>query len=256
MVSRSRKTAAALLGVVASLSACRQPATSGEGELAGAVRTEGEVLLARSIALHDPRGRWAREALRVRWSSLGPNGEERIGFDMTMGPADRFSMRGTYAGTRIDYRTAGGEWSAEVDGEPEPGPAALERAVLDREDGLFWRNYFGFLGGLPMCLAGADLELAPDPASVSWEGEDVYALEVRFPAEVGRDLWEFYFAREDAELVGCKFWRTDPSSDGETLVFEGLVELDGVFLPESRHWFRNADGELLGTDVLAPLRRP
>ena len=256
MVNRPEKMAAALACIVASLSACQQPATSEEVDLAGGIQTDGEKLLARSIALHDPEGRWTRDEVRLRWSSLGPNGEERIVFDMTMGPADRFSMQGSYAGTRIDYRTAGDAWSAEVDGDREPGPAALERAVLDREDGLFWRNYFGFLGGLPMCLAGASLELAPHPASVSWEGEQVYALEVRFPAEIGEDLWEFYFAPEDAELVGCKFWRTDPSSDGETLVFEGLVEVDGLLFPESRHWFRNADGELLGTDVLAPVERP
>ena len=38
---------------------------------------------------------------------------------------------------------------------------------LDREDGMFWRSYYGFLAGLPMKIADPGARLDPEVAEAN-----------------------------------------------------------------------------------------
>lgn len=189
--------------------------------------------------------------LPVTWTSLRPGGRIGFEFECVLSPTDAFSLRGEYAGMELDYRVNGESWSATVDGSSELSDVVRERAGLVREDGFFWRNYFGFLGGMPMCLRAESVRLEPEAFEVVFEGRVAKALRASFDEEVGSDTWTFYFEPETAELIGCRFDRADPSRDGETLVFEELVSVRGVRLPARRKWFMNADRKFLGEDVLS-----
>lgn len=48
----------------------------------------------------------------------------------------------------IEYEVSGEDWAATVDGDGSPDEETLARMRLDREDGVFWRSYYGFLAGL------------------------------------------------------------------------------------------------------------
>ncbi len=187
----------------------------------------------------------------VTWTSLRPGGEVGFEFECTLSPADAFVLRGMYAGMELDYRVEGDRWSATVDGSSDLSDVVRERMGLIREDGFFWRNYFGFLGGMPMCLRDPSVLLEPDAIEMTFEGRVVQALRASFEESTGTDTWTFYFEPGTAELIGCRFDRADPSRDGETLVFDEFVSVQGVRLPARRKWYMNADREFLGEDVLS-----
>ncbi|MCP3982690.1 MAG: hypothetical protein GY716_25645 [bacterium] len=219
-----------------------------------APKNAAEELLARSIAFHDPGRVWGERTIELRWTGSNPDGEERLQFDFVMAPGrDAFEMQGHYKGTRIEYQLEGDQVSVTVDGEAEIDQETRDNLVLDREDGRFWRNYFGYLAALPMNLAAPGTHLDATPIATEFRGQDVQSLRVTYDAEVGTDTWTFYFRTETAELVGCRFTKADPSKPGEYIAFDGLVEAGGLRLPKRRSWYMNDDDRHLGDDTLSRL---
>lgn len=208
-------------------------------------------LLARSIAFHDPEGSWGSRSLAIDWVGTDDGGEERVAVQLRLHPdGSTFELSGRYGGSEIRYRTRGDSVSATVDGESELTPETRRRMRLDREDGLFWRSYYGFLAGLPMKLRDPGARIDPEPIETEFMGSPVTAIRVSYDPNVGGDVWYFYFDPDTARLVGCRFHHDEAAGDGEYLVFEGLVEAAGLRLPRTRRWYMNVDDRFLGEDEI------
>lgn len=208
-------------------------------------------LVNRSIAFHDPEGAWGSRAIEMVWFGTGSDGGERVSVDLGFGSDESdFSLSGRYAGSSIEYEVSGEDWAATVDGDGSPDEETLARMRLDREDGVFWRSYYGFLAGLPMKIADPGTRLVPEVAETTFEGRDVHAVRVTYDPEVGGDTWYFYFDADTAELVGCRFYHDESANDGEYITFDGLVEGGGLRLPRYREWYTNAGDRFLGSDEI------
>ena len=216
--------------------------------------TAAESLLARSVAFHDPHGHFGSKTIGLTWSGLGTDGTERMRFEIAMA-ADQndFTLEGNYGETQFEYSVEGSQFHAVIDGEAEYDDEARDKMVLGREDGMFWRNYFGFLGGLPMNLRSDDVHIDAAVEATQFMQQEVHAIRVFYEESVGTDTWYFYFEPESAELVGCKFTKADPAKPGEYLVFEELAEADGLRLPMRRRWYMNDDDRHLGNDEIVQL---
>ena len=237
-----------LIGTTAFVaSACgAMPAESGPKS----ARSEAELLLAESLDYHDPERVWWNEPIAFSWTSTRPDGEVSYFLEVTRAPGV-FEATGTRAGHELEYRVVGDDVWASVDGSTDV-PAEVRTAVgLDRDDGRLWRDYVGFLAGLPMCLEVPGATIVPEVSTTTLEGGSVRAVEIVFEPDVGTDLWTVYFDSDVPRVVGCRFDRADPTKVGETIVFDGEVVLDGsLMLPRARRWFMNDDGRFLGTEAV------
>lgn len=246
-IRRARRHAP--LGLAVAVAACGQGAPA-----ADPTPSASERLLARAIAFHDPGAVWGAREVRLAWAGTGSDGGERVAVDVVLSPdGSAFSLRGRYAGSTIDYHADGSRWSAVVDGTSDLDAATRERMRLHREDGLFWRSYFGFLAGLPMKLRDPGTRLDPEPSDVTFMGRPARALRVTYDPSVGTDTWYFYFDPETAQLLGCRFYHDETANDGEYIAFDGLIEADGLRLPRHRRWYVNADDRFLGADEIRAL---
>lgn len=252
--TRTRRSFPLVLAVsVAAVAACSSPGD--DAPPANDVEaTPAQELLTRSIAFHDPDGVWSTRPVSLSWDGTGADGGERVAMDITMHPdGSTFAMSGRYRGREIDYSIADGRMTVSVDGSAEIPEPTLEEMRLHREDGMFWRSYYGFLAGLPMKLLDPGTHIDPNPVETEFMGESVLALRVTYDADVGGDTWYFYFDPETAELVGCRFYHDESLNDGEYIVFEDLVSADELRLPKRRSWYVNADSSYLGSDELSEL---
>lgn len=223
-------------------------ARPGEGSMAD---TPAAKLVERSIAFHDPEGVWGSRAVDMVWFGTGADGSERVAVELHFGSdQDDFTLSGRYAGSSIEYETTARSWSASVDGESSPDEETVARMRLDREGGMFWRSYYGFLAGLPMKVADPGARLDPEVAETVFEGRDVQAVRVTYDPEVGGDTWYFYFDPASAQLVGCRFYHDESANDGEYITFEGLAESGGLRLPRYREWYTNDGDRFLGSDEI------
>ncbi|WP_419162973.1 DUF6503 family protein [Candidatus Palauibacter sp.] len=240
--------------------ACGDARPSSEAGAAAAEPAEATPaldLVARSVAFHDPEGVWGSREVSMSWVGTDGEGAERVAVDLEFGADERdFALSGRYRGSTIEYATTVDGWSASVDGiaEADLAEADRERMRLHREDGMFWRSYYGFLAGLPMKIADPGAHVAPDIIETTFMDREVLAVRITYDAEVGGDTWYFYFEPETAQLAGCRFFHDESANDGEYIVFEGLSEGDGLRLPRMRAWYVNADGRHLGTDEAGMIR--
>lgn len=235
-----------------------------EGAADGAPGTEARVadtpahdLVARSIAFHDPDGLWGTRPISMWWVGTDADNAGRVVVQLRFGEDEReFDLKGWYRGSDIEYETTAEGWSASVDdvAEPDLAPEDRERMRLHREDGMFWRSYYGFLAGLPMKIVDPGAHLEPDVIDTEFLDRPVRAVRVTYDPEVGGDTWYFYFDPDTAQLVGCRFYHDESANDGEYIVFEGLAEGDGLRLPHIRAWYVNADARHLGTDTVEEIR--
>lgn len=220
----------------------------------GPAGTAAEALLGRTVAFHDPTGVWGRRAVTLTWMGTDSSGQERVALDISLEPdGSTFSMSGRYAGSAIEYATTATGYTATVDGTTEISAATGERMRVHREDGMFWRSYFGFLVGLPMKLRDPGTHLDPEPSETEFLGRRVHAIRATYDPEIGGDTWYFYFDPETDQLVGCRFYHDERLNDGEYIVFEGLIEAEGLRIPRHRSWYVNADGRFLGADEITRL---
>ena len=227
------------------LAACASSDGGAEADLSPA-----RALLERSLEHHDPRGVWGRKAIDVHWRCTDPGGEVKFEYDVVLGPGGDLAFEARRNGCVVNYSATGDSLTTKIVGSPVEDLDLHEAMALDRDDGFFWRDYLGFLGGLPMNFAEPGVLLDPEVERAELDGREVLALRARFDPAIGTDVWTLYFEPEGAALVGCRFDRADPERDGETLVFTGETEVAGLRLPRERRWLMNEDGRFLGTDEL------
>jgi hypothetical protein len=232
-----------LLVALVAISACQSAAPTASPSAARA-------LLERSLAHHDPDGAWRRLPIAIHWTSSKPDGSTSFVVDIELDPGGAFSMSGERRGRELEYSVIDGVVWARVDGAEDFSDDVRAEMGLARDDGFFWRDYLGFLAGMPMCLTDPGVRIEADVLQTELEGQLVQSIRASFAADVGTDVWTFYFEPDTAALVGCRFDRADPSKDGETIVFEGSSSVDGLHLPRTRRWYMNADRRFLGTDEL------
>lgn len=239
---------AVLAAATAAVGGCT-PSSGGADAGAWRPATPADSLLAGSIAFHDPGGVWGREPVRIDWSGTGSDGEPRVAIVLDLAPdPSTLSLSGEYLGSTIEYRTDPGGWSATVDGVTDLSPETRERMRLGREDGYFWRSYFGFLAGLPMKLRDPGTRIDPEPRDEVFAGRAVKTIRVTYDPSVGGDIWYFYFDPATAELVGARFYHDETAGDGEYLIFEDRTAAGGLTIPRIRRWFTNAEDRFLGAD--------
>lgn len=216
----------------------------------GGASTPADRLVARSVDFHDPEGVWWSRPLGLRWVSSRPGGEERIARLEIDNAASTFELEMELRGHALEMSVDGDSVRTLVDGAPAEGASAevRERLRLHREDGLYWRNYFLYLVGLPMKLADPAAELAEAPDTVEFGGRRVLGVTVRYDPDDRYPWWELYFAPDDARLVGARFWNEGRDADGEHITMVGLAEAGPLRLPAERRWYTNAGAEHLGTD--------
>jgi len=213
------------------------------------VPSPAEQLVNRSIAFHDPDSVWTRERLHIEWFGTGSTGEERTNVQLVFHPdQNKFELSGQYRGSALEYETDGDTWTATVDGSADLDQEVMERMGLQREDGMLWRSYYGFLAGMPMKLRDPGTRIDPEPIRTKFDDRDVESIRVKYDADVGTDTWYFYFDPETAQLVGCRFYHDEAANDGEYILMEGLTGAGNLRIPRHRRWFVNADDRFLGAD--------
>jgi hypothetical protein len=207
-------------------------------------------LLDRSIAYHDPQGRWERGAFEITDLTSRPDGTGRrtvLRFDNGRG---RFEMDGSSDGRALNFVVENDKVDVRLDGRSDLSADEIERYRLTPPQLLTRRNFYLYLWGLPMKLRDPGTRLDPRVKETQLQGKAVYALRVTYDESVGKDTWYFYLDRETCALLGHRFYHDEAAGDGEYTVFSEEVSGQGLRLPRVRKWFRNRDDSLFITHTI------
>ena len=213
-----------------------------------------EELLNRSIAFHDPSGQWDMTDIEMVLSMESPSRPSRAS------KVNISNQRGTF---KLSYVNRGHLISYEVDANDSAAVYADFELATNRKDidsldlstqrAKRWRDYYTYLYGMPMKLKDEGTQLNEDSWSDTFNGEEVLAMRVTYAAEVGQDVWYFYFNPDTYALVGYRFYHDESLNDGEYVVLDGIEIQGGLRIPQHRYWYMNEDARFLGADMMRSL---
>lgn len=210
-------------------------------------------LVQKSIQYHDPAGKWEKGAFHFPLYESRPNGGYRLTDIWLDNQRSTFELRQIRGKDRL-YRYLGPETCrVEWNYRTEVPAEARENLRLHCDGGnTFYRNYYGYLYGLPMKLQDPGTIIDPEIREKDFFGKELLEIKVTYEAEVGGDTWYFYFDPQSYALSGYRFYHEEEKNDGEYILLEGEITINGVKFPQRRAWHTHREGKYLGNDDLLP----
>lgn len=233
-----------ILGLFLILCSCTQPITSNQ-------------LLKSSINYHDPKGQWSsfNNTLNVTMESPGKtNRHSNIIINL---PKEYFYLKATRDTLTTEYVVKNDSCKIALNGKSNLTEEQLQVNNLSCERAKLFKDYYTYLYGLPMKLYDNGTIIHKDIEQKTFQGKDYLVLKATYNAQVGSDVWYFYFNPVTYAMEVYQFYKTNDDGtiipeSGEYILLSDIEIIDNIKMPKNRAWYYNKDNTYLGTDMLNP----
>lgn len=210
-----------------------------------------KALLEKSIAYHDPQGRWSSLKANFTITMETPNRPLRTTQIEVDFPQQYFKTTVEKGGVKTTAIWKAGECTHQLEGSTSFTAAQAKEHGLNCERTTKMKNYYTYLYGLPMKLRDPGTQLDPNVYTKTLQGKTYDCLKVTYSQEVGKDTWYFYLDKTTAQLRHYQFFHDEGKNDGEYILLSGEATVEGIKMPKDRAWYTNGDDRYLGTDFLS-----
>jgi hypothetical protein len=208
-----------------------------------------EQLLEKTIAYHDPLTTWPTFRGTLFITTSNPNNSKRTSEVTLDFPAEYFKLIVSQDSIAFQEEWNKGICSLTVNGNTI-SKEDTDKTRPNCESTVMMKNYYTYLFGLPMKLRDKGVILDRAVHKKTFLGKEYLVLKVTYEESVGEETWYFYFDPISYALEVYQFYQEESKNDGEYVLLDGLVTVNGMKIPKKRSWFNNKDKKLLGTDLL------
>jgi len=214
-----------------------------------------EALLDKAIKYHDPNNQWTtfNDTLNVTMETpKSPNRDSKIVINL---PQELFYVKAKRDTITTEYTVLKDTCKMALNGNYNISKAVAKANNLSCNRANLFKNYYTYLYGLPMKLKDEGTNIDPKVERVTFKGKQYLKLKVTYDAEVGKDIWFFYFNPKTYAMEVYQFFKTDDkgtlkSDSGEYILLSDTETINQIKLPKVRAWYYNKDDQYLGTDIL------
>ena len=211
----------------------------------------GDELLEKAIKFHDPNNNWDTFKGKLFITMEIPkraNRDSEIHIDLAK---EYFYVKAVRDSITTEYTLAKDQCEIAFNGVKNPSEAILKKHRLSEKRGVFMKNYYTYLYGLPMKLKDPGTVLNKKVIRKKFKGKEYLVLKATYKQEVGKDIWYFYFDPSTYAMEIYQFFHDEAKNDGEYILLTGEETINGVKMPKNRIWYTNKEDKLLGTDILS-----
>jgi len=210
----------------------------------------GPQLVRLSIAYHDPRGYWPTLRTRLFFQSTTAQ-DKTSAFEVELDNATGYFCHISHpGGHEVVKGVVNGQEVFLLDGKPDFSEADRKQYRLAAGAALGTRNFYTYLYGLPMKLRDAGTRVAPEAPLQPLLGKTYPTVQVSYDPAVGQDTWSFYLDPRTYALQAYRFYHHKAPNDGEYVLLDQVLTVEGIQLPKERKWYLNKDDSFLATDKL------
>lgn len=211
----------------------------------------GATLLAKSIQYHDPTNQWQNFKAKLYLEQSRPNAKQAETSEVILNrPNSYFKVIDRRGGNSIEREVNGKTCQTTFNRKTDFTEEEIKKHRLTCERANMYRDYFTYLYGLPMKLKDAGTNIEKEVYQTQFQEQDCLAMRVTYDANVGDDIWYFYFHPSTYALIGYRFYHEEAKNDGEYITLKGEETVQGIKIPKDRHWYYNKDDKFLGADLL------
>lgn len=210
----------------------------------------GTELLDKAVAYHDPHGHWSTFQGKLSIEMVTPKEAPRLSLILLDLPNDHFESHVRKEGHTIKSILKKDICELLLNDSPVIADTYRERFNITCERAKMMKDYYTYLYGLPMKLKNPGTIINPKVTKASFKGKDYLRLRATYEKGVGEDIWYFYFDPLTYALQVYQFFHNETENDGEYILLDDLLEVNGIKMPKVRAWYYNKDNTYLGTDHL------
>jgi hypothetical protein len=177
----------------------------------------GKELLSKTIAYHDPQGNWSKFHQKLFFHAKEPQ-------DTAIYEQGKLVEKGIMDTTYFSRINGDTAMTLEARKKNRLMPRAIKMA----------RNSYLFLYGLPMKMQDKGIIIADEVKVDTFNKKNYYVLKADFEKGVGNDSWYLYINPTTFEMEG----------------YQGLLNIQGIKIPQIRTWYSNTNGEYIATDIV------
>jgi hypothetical protein len=204
-----------------------------------------------SNAFHDPEAKWGKSVLNFHIEEPRTGNPTRYS-QIYLNVAD-----GTFSllRNREDHITT---YSLDANNNPlvlldgneqfDEEQRARYRLFPDRVGS--YREFYRVMYGLPMSLDFELIRKAEDMREVQFQGKDALMIGIQWYEPILKPYWKIYLEPGTYRVLGVDLTEKSKPGSGERVIFDQLMEYNGLLLPRMRHWHSIQDNEYLGSDII------
>ncbi|MCA6078725.1 DUF6503 family protein [Fulvivirga sedimenti] len=204
-----------------------------------------------SRSFHDPTGKWDNALLNFHIEEPRVANPTRFS-EIFLNVAD-----GTFSlvRNREDHLTT---YSMDANGKPmvlldgseqfDEELRARYRLYPDRVAG--YRDFYRVMYGLPMSLDLSRIRNLGDVAAGTFQGNRALVFTIEWKKPLIKPVWKVFLDPDTHSVMGVELIEPDNADAGERIVFQGLVEYQGIRIPHMRHWYSLKNNSYLGSDII------
>ncbi len=210
----------------------------------------GKELLSKTIAYHDPNGNWPKFHQKLYFHAKEPQDTaiyEQVFLD------NRYTFFGHSSimdGKVVEKGIIDTVCFSSINGDTSMTEEVRKKNRLTRRAIKMARNSYIFLYGLPMKMKDQGIIIAEEVKMDTFNKKDYYVIKADFEKGVGSDTWFLYINPTTFAMEGYRFYHNRKPNDGEFIICEGILNIQGVKIPKVRTWYSNADGTYIATDMV------
>lgn len=207
-------------------------------------------IIEKSIAYHDPSSNWSTFDGEFKIMMSMPEKLDRLSSIQINLPEEKFSLVATTVAESISYYVKKDSVSVVKSGE-----ILEDVSDKDRDRAMMMKDYYTYLYGLPMKLKDKGTIVHEEVEKVWFWNINAYKVKVTYTADVGSDVWYFYFDPETFALKAYQFYKTDEQGEidkdsGEYILISNPKKINGIQIPGDRYWYYNKNTRFLALDKI------
>lgn len=216
----------------------------------------GKALLEKTINYHDPNQNWSTfngEFLVTMETPNNPIRESKIVINLL---SELFYIQAKCDTLTTEYTLDKTECTITLNGAVDISEEHIKVHNLSCERANMYKNYYTYLYGLPMKLQDEGTIIHDNVERKTFKGKEYLVLGVSYDAQIGSDVWYFYFDPITYAMEVYQFFKTDENGSlkpdtGEYIVLKDISIINAIKMPKDRAWYYNKDDNYLGTDKLS-----
>lgn len=207
-------------------------------------------ILEKSVAWHDPSGHWDQFQAKLYIQEPRPQNPPRysiVTFDNASAAFELLRNRDQYLCT---YQvSADGKPNILLDGQENFSADLVEKYRLVPQRSLDYKNFYSFMYGLPMSFIDKYKTLENAQTTV-FNGQAALVVETELKEAMISKHWRLFFHLENYKFLGIEILDMEKPGEGERIVFDGSIHLQGMRLPRMHHWYELKTYEYSGSDII------
>ena len=214
------------------------------------VAFSGKELLSKSIAFHDPKGNWSKFHQKLFFHAKEPQDTaiyEQVFLD------NRYSFFGHSSkieGKLVEKGMIDTMYFSRIDGDTAISLEIRKKNRVTQRAIKMARNSYLFLYGLPMKMQDKGIIITEEVKMDTFNKKSYYVIKADFEKGVGNDSWYLYINPTTFAMEGYRFYHNRKPNDGEFIICEGILDVQGIKIPKIRTWYSNENGEYIATDIV------